>query len=80
MGTGLFEVHISVPLVLEYEDVLLRQHEELGLTPEDVGDVIDAVFALAAPHETSSSGEPSCVTPRTSFCWNWPSRPSAATS
>ncbi|HEX9731443.1 MAG TPA: PIN domain-containing protein [Thermoanaerobaculia bacterium] len=51
VGTGLFEVHISVPLVLEYEDVLLRQHQELGLTPEDVGDVIDALCALAAPHE-----------------------------
>lgn len=51
VGTGLFEVHISVPLVLEYEDVLLRQRQELGLTPEDVGDVIDAFCALAAPHE-----------------------------
>ncbi len=50
-GTGLFEVHISVPLVLEYEDVLLRQHEQIGLTPEDVGDLVDALCALASQHE-----------------------------
>jgi predicted nucleic acid-binding protein len=25
VGTGRFEVHLSVPLVLEYEDVLRRQ-------------------------------------------------------
>ncbi len=30
IGTGLFEVHMSVPLVLEYEDVLLRQHRSLA--------------------------------------------------
>ena len=28
-----------------------RQHEELGLTREDVGDLVDALWALAAPHE-----------------------------
>jgi len=51
IGTGLFDVHVSVPLVLEYEDVLRRYREELGLTPEDVDDVIDAICALAIPHE-----------------------------
>jgi predicted nucleic acid-binding protein len=25
VGTGRFDIHISVPLVLEYEEVLLRQ-------------------------------------------------------
>lgn len=47
LGTGRFEIHVSVPLVLEYEEVLLRQRRELGLTKEDVGDLIDAICALA---------------------------------
>jgi len=47
VGTGRFDIHVSVPLVLEYEAVLLRYRAELGLTQEDVADVIDALCALA---------------------------------
>lgn len=51
VGTGRFDIHISVPLVLEYEEVLLRQRVQLGLTPADVADIVDALCALATPHE-----------------------------
>ena len=47
VGTNRFDMHISVPLVLEYEEVLLRQRAELNLTQEDVADLIDAICALA---------------------------------
>lgn len=47
IGTGRFEVHDSVPLIFEYEEVLQRQRKELGLTRGDVSDLIDAVCALA---------------------------------
>ena len=47
VGTGRFDVHVSVPLVLEYEAVLLRYRAELGLTQEEIADVIDALCALA---------------------------------
>jgi putative PIN family toxin of toxin-antitoxin system len=47
LGTGRFDIHVSVPLVLEYEAVLLRYRAELELTQEDVADVIDALCALA---------------------------------
>lgn len=47
VGTGRFDIHVSVPLVLEYEAVLLRYRAELGLTQEDVADLIDALCALA---------------------------------
>ena len=40
-------MHVSVPLVLEYEAVLLRYRTELGLTQEDVADLIDAFCALS---------------------------------
>lgn len=36
-----FEINISVPLILEYEDVLRRQPRSLGLTQKDVGAVLD---------------------------------------
>ena len=51
IGTGLFDMHISVPLVLEYEAILLRQRAELQLTPEDVANLVDAMCALAIPHQ-----------------------------
>ena len=51
VGTGQFEIHVSVPLVLEYEEVLLRQRTILGLTPEDVTDLVDGLTALAHHHK-----------------------------
>jgi len=51
VGTGRFDIHVSVPLVLEYEEVLLRQRTILGLTPEDVTDLVDGLTALARHHK-----------------------------
>lgn len=51
IGTGRFDLHISVPLVLEYEEVLLRQELQLGLTSRDVDDLLDAICALAEHHQ-----------------------------
>ncbi len=51
VGTGRFHIHISIPLTLEYEEVLLRQRETLGLKPEDVGDLVDGISALAHHHK-----------------------------
>ena len=51
VGTGRFDIHISVPLVLEYEAVLLRYRAELGLTQDDVVDVVDALCALGKHHK-----------------------------
>ena len=51
VGTDRFEIHVSVPLVLEYEEVLLRDKAELELTQEDVADLIDALCALATHHK-----------------------------
>ena len=51
VGTQRFRTHVSVPLVLEYEDVLLRQRVSLGLTPDDVADFVDGLSALAHHHK-----------------------------
>ncbi len=37
--------------MLEYEEVLLRYREELGLTQDDVADVVDALCALGKHHK-----------------------------
>lgn len=51
VGTGRFDIHVSVPLIFEYEEVLLRQRRELGLARDDVNDLIDAICALAVGHD-----------------------------
>lgn len=50
IGTGLFEMHISNALAIEYEDVLSRYKDELGLSETDINDLIDAFCALSVCH------------------------------
>jgi putative PIN family toxin of toxin-antitoxin system len=51
VGTGRFEIHLSVSLALEYENVLRRQSNVLRLTREDVSDLIDALCTLSHHHK-----------------------------
>ncbi|MCS3613254.1 putative nucleic acid-binding protein [Salinibacter ruber] len=51
LGSGRFEVHLSVPLVLEYEEVLQEKRRDLGLTEADVDDVLDYLCRVARLHE-----------------------------
>lgn len=47
LGTGAFDVAVSVPLVLEYEAVLVRHAEAAGLSRTDVEDLIDYICSVA---------------------------------
>ena len=51
VGTDKFEIHDSVSLILEYEDVLQRQRAELGLSRDDVADFIDSICSMAHHHK-----------------------------
>lgn len=51
VGTGQFDIHLSVPLVLEYTDVLLRELPKLYLSREEVDDLIDFYCAVGDHHE-----------------------------
>lgn len=45
IGTGAFDFAVSVPLVLEYEDAMLRRRG--ALSPSDVREIIDYVCSVA---------------------------------
>ncbi len=49
VGSGRFDAVISVPLVLEYEDVLLRQLEHLPYTADEIREIIDYLCAACEP-------------------------------
>jgi putative PIN family toxin of toxin-antitoxin system len=51
VGTSKFEIHDSVALILEYEDVLQRQRAELGLSQDEVSTFIDSLCAMAHHHK-----------------------------
>jgi predicted nucleic acid-binding protein len=46
LGTGRFEVAISVPLILEYEDVLMRHVRMVGFDETEIAAVIDYLCAV----------------------------------
>jgi putative PIN family toxin of toxin-antitoxin system len=48
VGGGEFEIAVSVPLVLEYEDAMLRHRG--ALSAADVGEIVDYVCSVARHH------------------------------
>ena len=50
VGSDRFEIHLSVPLVLEYEDVLLRELPSLTINAADIQDFLDFHCAVATHH------------------------------
>jgi putative PIN family toxin of toxin-antitoxin system len=51
VGSSKFEIHDSVALILEYEDVLQRHRAELGLSQDDVSTFIDSLCSMAHHHK-----------------------------
>ena len=51
VGTSKFEIHDSVALILEYEDVIQRQRTELGLSQDEVSIFIDSLCSMAHHHK-----------------------------
>jgi predicted nucleic acid-binding protein len=46
-----FRIHLSVPLLLEYEEIAKRHSRELGLTHHDVDDILDYLCSVAGLHD-----------------------------
>lgn len=51
VGSQQFDIHLSVPLVLEYEEVLLRELSNLSISAADVQDLIDFHCSVAVHHQ-----------------------------
>ena len=47
VGTGRYDICLSVPVTLEYEAILLEQLDHLHLTATDVGDLLDYLCRVA---------------------------------
>lgn len=51
VGMEQFQIHLSVPLVLEYEEVLVRELPNLTLDALDIQNFIDFHCAVATHHQ-----------------------------
>jgi putative PIN family toxin of toxin-antitoxin system len=51
LGSRIFEINLSVPLVLEYEEVLLRKQSTLNFTEEEIEQILDYFCSIANLHE-----------------------------
>jgi putative PIN family toxin of toxin-antitoxin system len=45
-----FQIHLSVPLVLEYEEVARRNARTLGVIHQDIDDILDYLCSVARLH------------------------------
>lgn len=51
VGTGAFTTIVSVPLVLEYEEALLRHRSATGLSQRDIRGLLDYVCRVGEPQD-----------------------------
>lgn len=47
IDSGKFEINISVPLILEYEETAKRLVGEIALTEQDIDDILDYICRVA---------------------------------
>ena len=50
VGSGHFDIHLSVPLVLEYREVLSRELPNLHITVTDIEELIEVHCSVATRH------------------------------
>lgn len=60
---GELEAVLTVPLLLEYEEVLTRESAALGLAASDVAVIVDALAALTSHVATGPSSRPRVADP-----------------
>lgn len=51
IGQDFFEIHVSVPLILEYESTAKKQLTNLPITAQDIDLLIDYICSVAKAHE-----------------------------
>lgn len=51
VGEGLFDLVVSVPLVVEYEAATKRQSRQIGLTYGDIDDILDYLCHIGLQRE-----------------------------
>jgi putative PIN family toxin of toxin-antitoxin system len=67
LGDGRWQMNLSVPLFLEYEDVVNRPDSGLGLSAEQIDDILDFICAQANLREIFYLWRPVLPDPKDDF-------------
>lgn len=67
IGDGRWQMNLSVPMFLEYEDVVKRPDSGVGLSAADVDDILDFICAEANLHEIFYLWRPILPDPKDDF-------------
>ena len=67
IGDARWQLNLSVPLLLEYEDVLKRSGKALSLTHADIDDILDFICATANLREVFYLWRPVLLDPKDDF-------------
>lgn len=51
LNSGKFEINLSVPLILEYEDVLKRKQSTLNVTTDQIDQILDYLCQIGNCHD-----------------------------
>ncbi|MCP5107348.1 MAG: putative toxin-antitoxin system toxin component, PIN family [bacterium] len=62
-----FKINLSVPLLLEYEDVLKRKEMDLSLDIEGIDDILDYLCKIADKREIFYLWRPYLIDPKDDF-------------
>jgi len=64
IGKGLIDIHLSVPIVVEYEDVLKRDALRIGMTSADIDSAINSICAMGKHHRIYYLWRPTLADPK----------------
>jgi putative PIN family toxin of toxin-antitoxin system len=67
LRAGSYKIAVSVPLILEYEAVLLRHARRLGLSSADVRIILDFICSVAIPQHIHYLWRPRLRDPKDEF-------------
>ncbi|MGB6690470.1 MAG: putative toxin-antitoxin system toxin component, PIN family [Terracidiphilus sp.] len=63
LGDSRWRLNLTVPIALEYEAVLKRDHRALGLTEDEIDNVLDGIFSTAGFHRLYFTWRPVATDP-----------------
>lgn len=67
IGSNHFEINLSVPLILEYEEVAKRYLNKILLSLPDIEDILDYLCDMAHQHEIYYLWRPDLKDPKDDF-------------
>jgi hypothetical protein len=71
LENGKFTLNLSVPLIIEYEAVSKRMIQEMGLTFQDIDDILNYIIKISNWHKIYYLWRPFLKDPKDDMILDW---------